>query len=180
MNADDMMKALEESRAASELARAQVQDLALRMAELEAEGSGPATVGENWMLQTHLGNSGGTDAATGFWIYRRNGAAVESLSWADVLALWDPENAGADNFNLKFGVTSGVLDAVSLAGSTSTSYGNTGLYDGNAFAEPSAILQSFYLIPIRRSGQWICRGGVFRENRFCTDKGLITELVRIG
>jgi len=115
----------------------------------------------------------------GFWIYRRNGAAMVSLSWADVLALWDPENAGADNFNLEFGVTSGVLDAVSLAGSTSTSYGNTALYDGDAFADP-AVPQSYYLIPIRRSGQWICRGGVFRENRFCTDKGLITELVRIG
>jgi hypothetical protein len=175
----------EKEHAAEELS---AKDLEARLVALEellrardddvVDGPGVGAIGLDGPPEWVPGGGGGK--ATGFWIYRRNGAAVESLSWADVLALWDPENAEADNFNLEFGVTSGVLDAVSLAGSTSTSYGNTALYDGDAFAEPSAILQSFYRIPIRRSGQWICRGGVFRENRFCTDKGLITELVRIG
>lgn len=155
-----------------------------RLAAAVAEAP-PGIMGEPVMgaqgIQEWVPGGGGGKGLDGFQIYRRDGSSF-FVSMAQALTGYDP--AVDNDWSLEFGVTAGALDAYAEAGappvmSNPVGVSDTPLYDGDAFADP-AVEQSFYRVPLMRDGGWVCRGGAFRENRFCTPDGLITELVRIG
>lgn len=112
----------------------------------------------------------------GFWIYRGN-TLLGTITLAEAKAGYVNEN----DWSLEFGVSSN-LEAIDLASTPTNPIGTfeDDLFDGNASADPVEA-QTFYRIPMRRAGKWICRGGVYRENHILVgSNGPIVELLRIG
>lgn len=126
------------------------------------------------------GGGGGGGGLEGFLIFRGN-TLLGSISIVTAVTGWDPAAVAPDNpdnWSLQFAVSRSALVAFGTTAPVGTY--DTDLFDGDASAVPVEA-QTFYRIPMRRGGTWICRGGVYRENIFCAGgKGPIVELLRIG
>ena len=120
---------------------------------------------------------GGESGLEGFWVYEGN-TLLGYVTIAQALDGWDPENVNADNWSLQFAVSSN-LTLVAFGTTAPVGTYETDLFDGDANLDPPT-LQQYYRIPMRRQGQWICRGGVFRVNRVILSSGPKVELMRIG
>lgn len=178
-NPEDELKRLKSEmanlRAESRQAMADAQQAVLLMQGAEEN---PASAGGGFRLTRHLGG-GGAAGIEGFTVYRKN-TVLGTISIADAIAGWDPEEAveDPDNWSLEFAVSGSAL--VAFGTTAPDGVYDTDLFDGYASADPVEA-QTFYRIPMRRGGEWICRGGVFRENIMCAgSNGPIVELVRIG
>ena len=157
---------LEDAKAAAEMARAQLVDLVARVAQMEDEGGGPATDGEMWSLQPHLGQTGGGGAGLdGFWIVNRLGdGTFISMEWVMDGYDPDPTGAGHEDWSLVFPVSSLVLN---VAGATRDE--QTERYEG----DPQDTLR----IPVIRNLKRVSMGGELREVILCVDGEPKVDLV---
>jgi hypothetical protein len=144
----------------------------------------------------------GATSPTGYRVYQSNGN-IMNITLESALVGYvpeDPEDPFPENWSLEFSVSSSKLNNFSSTGDppvmtnpVGTSAMDDGdetpgteLYDGDASnldseSDPDPIPQTYYRIPIIRSGKKLSQGGVYRENIFCADeRGPIVELVRIG
>jgi hypothetical protein len=123
---------------------------------------------------------GGGVGLEGFWIYQGN-TLLGSVGIVTALDGWDPDAEAPtdpDGWSLEFAVSGSALVDWETTAPVGTY--ETDLYDGDASADPVEP-QTVYRIPMRRDGEWICRGGVFRENLIVRGAaGPSVELLRIG
>ena len=131
-----------------------------------------------------------------FRIYQSNGN-IMNIPMSDAMTGYapDPETPSTLNWSLEFSVTNSALDdftdngadppvMTNPIGTSAMDDGesppgeNTELYDGDAEPE-TPVAQTYTRIAIVRGGEWVCTGGVFRENTFCAgSRGPIVELAR--
>lgn len=156
----------------------------VRLAEVLLAGT--SVTGLHWLHAgtfTWILGGGGVE---GFWVYRGN-TLLGSVAWSVVFAQWKAIDPPPSEWSLEFGVTASALDAFDLSGTPANPRGveETDLFDGDASnldgnGDPDPIAQTFYSIPLRRDNVWMCKGGVFQEEVFCTPTGSKVRLVRIG
>ncbi len=169
MNEAEIKGMLDDAKAAAEMARSQLVDLVARVAQMENEGGGPATDGEMWNLQPHLGQSGGGGTLDGFWIVNREGDGA-FISMADVMAGYDPDPAGAGHvdWSLEFKVEDLALDVGGDPGWWGA-VEQTPRYAGDP--------QNKLRIPVIRNSKRVSMGGELREVILCVDGEPKVDLV---
>lgn len=129
--------------------------------------------GRSWTIVPSADAPTNGRPADGYYIVLSGDSTGTYISYTDAFDGYDPSTD--TDYSLEFGVTSSALDALDSTNPTGTT--STQFYDGDA---ATSTAQTYYRIPLVRSGKKVSSGGTFRENTFCAgSKGPIVELLKI-